>query len=165
MTKGPRVLHPWQCAFNLLFLLCPDNQGKLEQATQVVFLSLVYIPQSVPSLWSHYREHLRDRTCSPPVCAPVGWSWLLAAHHRQRRMLADLSPAPWNAGRADCWRSFRWRKRHSLWSCVRGCGLLASASLGPRRGTRQSLRRSFGSTDIVSWVQHFTLYFGHVQEP
>lgn len=120
----------------------------------------VHLPQSVSSLWSHYRERLRDRQCSPPACAPAGWTWPPAAHHRQRRTSADLSPAPWNAGRADWWSNPRWRTRRSPQSCVRGCGLLASANLGPRRCTRQSLRRSFREAqsllDIAMWVQAFT---------
>lgn len=106
----------------------------------------MYLFRSVPSLWSHYRTHLQDRKCSPPVCAPAPRSWQSVALRRQRRMPADPSPAPWNAGRADWPCSLRWRRRRSLWSCARGCGLPAIASLGPRRCTRQSLRRSFRST-------------------
>lgn len=104
-----------------------------------------YLSRSDPSLWSHYRKHLQDRECSPPVCAPAPCSWQSVALRRQRRMPADPSPAPWNAGRADWPCSFQWRRHRSLWSCVRGCGLPAIASLGPRRCTRQSLRRSFRS--------------------
>ena len=105
----------------------------------------MYLFRSVPSLWSYYRTHLQDRQCSPPVCAPAPRSWQSVALRRQRRMPADPSPAPWNAGRADWPCSFQWRRHRSLWSCVRGCGLPAIASLGPRRCTRQSLRRSFRS--------------------
>lgn len=145
--------------FIFIFLLYQFSQGTKSDLEHLFTSVLRYIPQSVPSLWFLYRAHLQDRKCSPPVCAPARCSRLSVGHHWQRRMSASFSPAPWNAGRAVWPCSLQWKKHRSLWSCVRGCGLLVCASLGPRRCTRQSLRRSFGSTEYVS---HTCIW--HVEE-
>lgn len=107
------------------------------------FLWLHVLPQSAPILWFHCKMHLRDRRCSPAVCAHVWWSLRPASLPLWHTLPAGSSLDPWCVGKG-CWTcSLLWRRLQNLWSCILWCEHLASASHALHTRTRQNQPRSW----------------------